>query len=252
MAMKVTRNATRNATRAMILCAGDGRRLRPLTDSTPKPLIPIAGVSCLHRSLHLLREGGIRDVVVNARKHAEQIVAAVKHVSEPCVHVSIEEEDLDSGGGVKRALSLLGDAPFCVLNGDSIWHDDGANGIHGGAYASLGRAWHADTMDVLLLVQPSPRGMGDFAMTEDGKLYGRDDKENTTHTFIGMQMLKPSVVAEQPQQRFSLRDVYDTAAVRGRLFAVVYEGLWLHVSVPADVARIEAHLKAMSIKGSRC
>ena len=241
-----TRNATRNAPWAMILCAGDGRRLRPLTDSTPKPLIPIAGTSCLQRCLNLLRQEGIRDVVVNARKHAEQIVAAVKHVSSPCVHVSIEEEDLDSGGGVKRALSLLGDVPFCVLNGDSIWHDDGASS----AYGSMVRAWHADTMDVLLLVAPSPRGSGDFAMTEDGKLYGRDDKENTTHTFIGMQILKPSVVAEQPQQRFSLRDVYDAAAVRGRLFAVVYEGRWFHVSVPADVARIEERLKAMSIKGS--
>ncbi|MBC6444712.1 MAG: nucleotidyltransferase family protein [Alphaproteobacteria bacterium GM202ARS2] len=232
--------------RAMILCAGDGKRLQPLTDSMPKPLIPIAGMSCLHRALKLLNDKGVRHIVVNARRHADQIVATVQQIQQDdnkTIDVSIEEDDLDSGGGVKRALSLLGSAPFCVLNGDSIWHDDGGDDTD--AYACLCRGWRAETMDGLLLVVPCEKGSGDFAMTADGRLYGRNDKEQTTHRFIGMQILKPCLFNEQRENRFSLRAIYDAAAERGRLFAVVYGGLWLHLSAPVDIARMEARLKEL-------
>ncbi|PHQ72340.1 MAG: mannose-1-phosphate guanylyltransferase [Sneathiella sp.] len=223
--------------RAMILAAGKGTRLRPLTDITPKPLVKVAGRALIDYSFDLLRVAGIRHVVVNKHHLADQI--DVHMASQPEFEIDISDETvalLETGGGVLKALPLLGRNPFFVLNSDVIVRDSGASSLQ-----MMAARWDADEMDVLLLLHPTETaigydGQGDFFMDDPGKLTRRHAGIPAPYMFTGAQLLNPALFAGCPDGPFSLNRIYDKAAAKGRLFGLRHEGQWLHVGTEEALA----------------
>lgn len=244
---------------AMVLAAGLGLRMRPLSAQRPKPLIEVAGRSLLDRVLDRLEAAGVADVVVNAHYLAAQIVAHVAArnrdaalgenvagatwVSRPArLRVSVETDRLETGGGVALALPLLGEAPFFVINGDVLWLDGQQPALR-----RLAAAWDDAAMDALLLLQPTHSafgydGEGDFRIAADGRLQRRPECGVAPHLFAGIQILSPRLLADAPAPPFSLNVVYDRAAAAGRLFGIGHDGHWFHVGTPADLALAETEL----------
>jgi MurNAc alpha-1-phosphate uridylyltransferase len=230
--------------RAMVLAAGLGLRMRPLTDSRPKPLIEVAGRSLLDRVLDQLQAAGISDIVVNAHYLAGRIEAhvAARTPGPAGIAVSVEAERLETGGGVAKALPLLGDEPFFVVNGDVLWQDGPRPTL-----TSLAEAWNGAAMDALLLLHPTATafgydGAGDFAIAADGRLSRPADGAGAPYLFAGIQILSPAVWTGLPAPPFSLNWIYDRAAAAGRLFGLVHAGSWFHVGTPEDLALAEAEL----------
>jgi len=239
--------------RGMILCAGEGRRLRPLTASLAKPLIEIQGKSCLVRALDHMSRFGIECCVVNARHLAQQVSACVDAYGASCpsmsLHVSVEEESLESGGGVKKALPLLGDKPFFVVNGDIVWREEGDSHV----FQRLVERWDGKRMDIAMMVLPTPVPMheelvGDFDMEESWRGWGRlfRGSKPFSYVFSGIQLLSPHLFAEtQGLVSFSLRRLYDEAWRKGRLYGVTYGGVWYHLS-SLDHVRASAQWTGLS------
>lgn len=238
---------------AMVLAAGLGLRMRPLSAQRPKPLIEVAGRSLLDRVLDRLEAAGVTDIVVNAHYLADRIVDHVGSRNRSAdfgpgagpaarIRVSIEAERLETGGGVALALPLLGEAPFFAINGDVLWLDGRQPALH-----RLAGAWDEAAMDALLLMQPTHSafgydGDGDFLMAADGRLRRRPDGSTAPHLFAGIQILSPRLLDDAPAPPFSLNAVFDRAAAAGRLFGLTHDGHWFHVGTPADLALAEAEL----------
>ena len=223
----------------MILAAGRGERMRPLTDTTPKPLIPVAGRSMLDRAMDRLQDHGTRNLVINVHHLGEQIAA---HVGAGRAHIIREESLLETGGSVKNALPLLGQEPFYVLNGDGLWTD--------GAIPMLKRmeaAWDPARMDALLLLHPTKtavgyEGKGDFFINAADVPRRRVDPEIAPLLFSGIQILHPRLFEGCPSGKFSLNVLYDRALAEGRLFGMVHDGGWFHVGTPDALPQVEALL----------
>lgn len=225
-------------THAMILAAGLGTRMRPLTEKTPKPLIDVSGRSMLARVFdHLDRTNVIRRVV-NIHWLGDLIVRSLKDRAD-VVFSDESEALLETGGGVRRALPLLGHDPFYVLNADIVWTD--------GAEASLvrlARFFDPERMDALLLLEPLDRafgydGKGDFFQEEDGRLRRRASDEIAPFLFAGAQILHPRLFEGAPDGAFSLNLLYDKAAASGRLFGLAHDGDWYHIGDPAALFAAE-------------
>lgn len=233
--------------RAMILAAGLGTRLRPITDVTPKPLVKVAGRALIDYCFDLLREAGIGRAVVNKHHLAEQISSYVASVSDLEIAVSDETQALlETGGGVKKALPLLGTAPFFVLNSDVIVLDSGASSL-----LKMHDMWDRDRMDALLLLHPVETavgyaGNGDFHLDMDGRLTRRTQGEAASYLFTGVQLLNPLLFQGMPEGAFSLNLLYDKALARGRLFGLVHHGHWLHVGTPDAVIEASERIEALS------
>ena len=220
-------------TKAMILAAGRGTRLKELTQNTPKPLVPVAGVAPLKRTLSLLAEQGFTQGVVNAWYLAPQIKAAVESMPNLAMSVVEENELLDTGGGVKNALPYLGSAPFVVVNGDLIWSEE----THP-ILAQLPDLFDPQKMDALLLLMPRAQALGyhkngDFTMKEDGQLALKTSAESDApYVYCGIQVLSPRVFDAIDKSVFSLIDVYRLAQKQGRLYGHVYQGEWVDMGTP--------------------
>ncbi len=230
-------------TNAMLLAAGLARRMRPLTDTTAKPLLTLRGRTLLDHALDRLAEAGVTDVVVNAHWHADQVAAACAARSHPRIALQREDALLETGGSVRRALPLLGDAPFHVVNGDAFW----LNGPTP-ALCRLAAAFDPASMDALLLVArtsliPGDVGLGDFALDPLGRVRRRKEREIAPDMYAGVQLAAPAMFAAGPDGFFSTNLVWDRAIEAGRLFALVHDGPWFHLSTPADLAEAE-HLLA--------
>ncbi|MFC7473253.1 nucleotidyltransferase family protein [Dankookia sp. GCM10030260] len=231
-------------THGMVLAAGLGLRMRPLTETTAKPLLRLSGRSLLDHALDRLDSVGIGQAVVNAHWHADQVAAAVAGRAGPRVVLQREDTLLETGGGVARALPLLGDGPFAVANGDSVWLD--------GPRQALGRMaamFDPETMDGLLLVVRSAQvdgetGRGDFLLDPLGRVRRPKERELAPYVFSGVQILSPGLVRDVPDGPFSLNILYDRAIDSGRLFALVHDGVWFHLSTPPDLERAEAAMQA--------
>lgn len=226
--------------RAMILAAGEGRRLRPITDAIPKPMVPICGKPLIDYALDRMEEAGIGTVVVNSWWKAEVLEAHLANRRSPEILLSREEALLETGGGVKKALPLLGEDAFIAVNGDSLW----LNGLSS-ALARLVAFWDDATMDALLMLfptygAPGYRGEGDFFLHPDTRLRRRKQHEIVPFAYMGVQMLHPRLFEGAPDGPFSLNILYDKAAEAGRLHGMVHDGMWYHVSTPADVAETES------------
>lgn len=225
---------------AMILAAGRGSRLAPLTDTTPKPLLSVGGTAILDRILDKLVAVGVERVVVNAHHLADRIEDHLAARATPSITVLREDTVLDTGGGVRNALRVLGDRPFFVINGDSVWLD--------GLRDSLDRfaeAWDSEAMDILLMLYPFARvlgwhGYGDYAMDPLGHLARRPEGRVAPYAYMGVSILHPRVFAETPdwhppEGAFSLNLLYDRAEEGERLHGALHDGLWYHISTPLDL-----------------
>lgn len=227
-------------TKAMVLAAGFGTRMRPLTDRMPKPLVPVAGRALLDHVLDKLAEAGVAEAVVNVHYLPDQIIDHTATRTTPHITISDERDAvLGTGGGVVKALPHLGDAPFYHLNADTLWID--------GAQPNLTRL--ADTfdparMDILLLMAPTAgsigySGSGDYAMLPDGALRRRKEREVVPFVYAGVAILSPTIFAGAPTGEFALTKLFDRAGEEGRLFGLRLDGLWMHVGTPDAVQAAE-------------
>jgi MurNAc alpha-1-phosphate uridylyltransferase len=232
--------------RAMVLAAGRGERMRPLTERLPKPLIEVRGKAMLDWALDHLAAAGIAEAVVNLYHLGAQIEAHASDRERPRVTFSREAELLDTGGGVAAALSSLGPEAFYVLNGDVVWLD----GLQP-APLRLAQAWDEDEMDALLLVHPvidayGYDGPGDFVMDPAGRLRRRRELEVAPFVFAGVQVLHPRLFAQAPEGAFSLNLLYDRAIDSGRLWGLRHDGRWFHVGTPEALQDVETALHHLS------
>ncbi|MBV8449627.1 MAG: nucleotidyltransferase family protein [Hyphomicrobiales bacterium] len=231
--------------RAMVLAAGLGKRMRPLTTTTPKPLIEVAGKPLLDHMLDRLVDAGVEEVVVNVHYLPALIESHLgrRRAKSPRILISDERERLlETGGGVKKALRHLGGAPFLVVNTDDVWADGPRPNL-----TRLIEYWDMSRMDALLLLAPTAtsfgyEGRGDFAMDPFGRLRRRRDREVCPFVFAGVSILNPSLFSDTPEGAFSLNLIFDKAAAQGRLFGLRLDGFWMHVGTPSAVAGADARL----------
>ena len=228
---------------AMVLSAGLGKRMRPLTASQPKPLVRVAGKALIDHALDRLAEAGVAKAVVNVHYLADSLEAHVKARKAPQVTVSDERELLlETGGGMKKALPLLPD-PFFAINSDNIWLDGPKN-----AFADLSSAWDAERMDALLLLVPHRgahnfRGKGDFHMAADGKVSRRRSGRIAPFIYTGIQLVSHRLMRDAPEGPFSTNVLWNRAIDEGRLYGVAFTGQWFEVGNPQAIAPTEAALK---------
>jgi len=233
---------------AMVLAAGRGVRMRPLTNDKPKALVSLCGETLLDRALNQCRDAGVRSIAVNAHYKGELIRNHLHDATD--IRLSWEDELLETGGGVCKALPLLGTGPFLVINCDSVWFDAGQS-----ALSRLGDVWREDEMDALLLLQAVERavgysGSGDFSQDETGRISRRGDRDAAPLVFMGVQVLHPRLFADEKVEPFSLNRLYDKALAQQRLFGLVHDGAWYHVGTPEDLATAETALSGPK-SGSR-
>ena len=225
---------------AMILAAGLGLRMRPLTDLTPKPLLNVAGKRLIDYGIEKLAAAGVKRAVVNKHYLPDQIEAWARGVSVPKVQVSDETDAvLETGGGIRRALPLLGSRPFFVLNSDCFWTEDGTPALQ-----RLSEAWDDAEMDCLLLLcDPAHTtgygGTGDFIMDNAGRL---TRQRHDALAYIGGYIVHPRLFAGVPEGKFSMNILWDKAIAEGRLYGLAHQGHWLHVGTPEAINEAEAYL----------
>jgi N-acetyl-alpha-D-muramate 1-phosphate uridylyltransferase len=226
---------------AMVLAAGLGTRMRPLTDTMPKPLVKVAGKPLIDHVLDRLADVGVEKAVVNVHHFADQLIEHLGQRTRPRIAISDERGLLlGTGGGVKRALPELGDRPFFHINSDTIWVDSTKPNL-----ARLADAFEPETMDTLLLLAPTNAsigytGRGDFAMAPDGRLTRRGERDTVPFVYAGAAILRPALFNDAPEAEFPLTDMFDRAAKKGRLFGLRLGGLWMHVGTPPAVQKAEA------------
>jgi len=241
----VTLPASQPIRRAMVLAAGLGQRMRPITDTLPKPLVAIGGKPMLDHALDRLAEAGVADAVVNVHHLASQIETHLATRELPRITISDERgELLETGGGVKKALPLLGSEPFFHVNSDSLWSETERSNM-----SAMAQSWDASRMDMLLLLARREGsvgfdGRGDFFRGEDGLLTRRGSAASAPYVYAGVAIMKPELFADTPEGPFSLNLLFDRAIAAGRLHGLVLEGQWLHVGTPEAIAPAEAALAA--------
>lgn len=230
---------------AMVMAAGLGKRMRPLTATRPKPLVEVAGKPLIDHVLDRLRAAGVERVVVNVHYLADALEAHLARNARGMEVIVSDERArlLETGGGLVKARALFGDDPILVVNGDSLWVDGPVDTIK-----LLASRWDPETMDMLLLMVPFARahnlgGMGDFRLGPDGRIVGRR-KPGTVAPFayVGVQIIDPRVIADAPEGPFSTNLFWDRGIASGRAYGQVHQGLWFEVGTPASIPRTEAVL----------
>jgi MurNAc alpha-1-phosphate uridylyltransferase len=229
---------------AMVMAAGKGTRMMPLTADRPKPLVKVAGTTLLDHVLDQLRSAGVGKIVANVHYLPDQIEAHLAaHATDFAVTISDERELLrDTGGGLIQALPKIGADPFYCVNADNWWVDEGGN-----ALIDMAEAWDAERMDVLMLVVPFDRagntqGLGDFDMDPDGRLSRGGPRRQRPYVWTGIQMMSKAVVCDPPQDVFSTNVFWDRAIAKGRCYGLVHDGQWYDVGYPAAIGMTEAAL----------
>ena len=230
---------------AMILAAGFGIRMRPLTNVNPKPLLKVDGIPMIDRIVTHLKEGGVENVVINTHYMAEKVSTHFRTQTKPHIQLLHEKQLLDTGGGVANALRVLEGDSFIVSNSDVI--------IISGRKPLVSRmieTWNPKIMDALLLVQPIRKsfgfsGQGDFSMETNGLLQRIVTAPSAPLVFTGMQILKRSLFHSLPSGPFSLNLLYDRAEQSGSLFGLMHDSHWIHVGTPEAIANAEAYLRGL-------
>ena len=230
---------------AMVMAAGLGTRMRPLTNTRPKPLVEVAGQALLDHALDRLRAAGIRRAVVNVHYLADAVEAHLQRRDQQLeILISDERAQLmETGGGLVQARDLIGDQPFITVNSDNLWVDGPIDSIR-----ALAASWDDARMDALLLMVPLARahchgGMGDFHLDANGKITGRRRRARLApFVWTGVQMLSPRLIADWPMGPFSTNIFWDRAITAGRAFGTTHQGLWFDVGTPSAIAKTEAIL----------
>jgi len=226
---------------AMVFAAGLGTRMRPITDALPKPLVKVAGSALIDHCLDRFAENGVERAVVNVHWLADQIEAHLAARTTPRILISDERAQLlDQGGGIKRALPLLGRDPFFLCNTDAFWIEGPRSNLR-----RLAEAFDPARMDALLLVAASAGAVGvdwpgDFTLTPEGRLEAREARHVAPFVYTGVGIIKPQPFAAQPADVFRLAPFFYESARKGRLFGLRLDGLWLHVGRPEAIAEAEA------------
>lgn len=229
--------------KAMILAAGLGSRMRPITDTIPKPLITVDNKTLIDHVLDRLESAGVREVVINTYYLAEQLEDHLKKRKSPKIRISRENQLLDTGGGVNNALRLLDDAPFYVINSDAFWLDGPFDTL-----VRLAETWEENAMDVLLLLHSTVeaygyKGQGDFCSDSVGCLNRRLEGQVSPWLFTGIQLLHPRLFNNAPKRAFSLNELYDKAIETERLFGTVHDGEWFHVGTPEGLEETNTYMQ---------
>ena len=231
----------------MVLAAGLGTRMRPLTEHTAKPLLTLGGRTLLNHALDRLLDAGVARVVVNTHWHADLVQRHLdQRGSGPEIVLRPEETLLDTGGAVAAALAegALEPAPFYVVNGDSFWVDGPSPTLE-----RMEAAFDPAAADGVLLVHRTFQvhgevGQGDFTLDTWGTLRRRQERQVAPYVFAGVQLATPALFANPPASPFSANVMWDRAIAAGRLRAVVHDGLWFHLSRPTDLSSAEVALHA--------
>ena len=226
---------------AMVMAAGLGTRMRPLTECIPKPLIKVAGKPLIDHVLERLAAAGVRHVVANVHYLPDQIEAYLgSHAHGLDIAISDERDLLlETGGGLVKAAPLIDCDPFLAVNSDNLWIDGPVDTVK-----LLASHWDGERMDALLLLVPQARafnhrGQGDFHMTRTGRLRRRQEKRVAPFVFTGVQMLSKRLLRDAPEGPFSTNILWDRAIAEGRCFGAVHQGLWFDVGTPGAIARTE-------------
>jgi len=228
---------------AMVLAAGLGLRMRPITDKTPKPMVKVAGHTLLDHALDRLVAAGVTKAVVNTHHLGDQIVDHLKFRRD--VEIVISDETnllLETGGGVKKALAQLGNEPFYVANADVLWLNSNTD-----ALKRLGDLWDDEKMDALLLLHSTVEaygyvGRGDFVVDPLGKLARRPEREVAPYVFTGVEIIHPRALKETPDGAFSLNVVFDRLLEQERLYGIVHDGEWFDIGTPDGLNQAEAYM----------
>jgi len=227
----------------MVFAAGLGARMRPITEKTPKPLVSVAGRTLIDRALDEFENAGVERAIVNVHHLADQIESHLASRVRPRVVISDERALLlDQGGGIKKALPLIGDDPFFVCNTDAFWIDAARSNIR-----ALAEAFDPDMMDAALLLAPTSGSVGvdwggDFDLDAEGRIIRRDGQK--PYVYAGVGLMKPQLFAGVADDVFKLAPFFFEAARKGRLYGVVSSGLWLHVGTVAAIAEAERAIAA--------
>jgi len=229
---------------AFILAAGKGSRLRPYTDSIPKPMVAVGGQPIIDRTIDKLIAAGVKHVTVNTHYMADILENHLQQRNDIAITFSREEKLLDTGGGVKNALHTMGDKPFYVIAGDAVWTD----GPSGAALLRLADAWDAQKMDIITLLQPLSSmtltdGIGDFDLQEDGRTIRKPDKTGS-YMWTNIRINTPDIFRDAPNEAFSFLDLMDRTEKKGRFYALPHEGSWHHISTPAELERVNKSMAA--------
>ena len=232
---------------AMVMAAGLGKRMRPLTATRPKPLIEIAGKTLLDHVLDRLRAAGIENVIVNVHYLADALEAHLA-VRSGGLNVRISDERkqlLETGGGLVKAAPLIDSDPFLAINSDNLWIDGPADTLK-----LLASHWDGDRMDALLLLVPHARalnhgGLGDFHMDRTGRLRRRAKSRVAPFVYTGIQMMAKRLLEDAPQGPFSTNLLWDRAIEEGRCFGAVHQGLWFDVGTPRAIRQTEVFLREL-------
>jgi N-acetyl-alpha-D-muramate 1-phosphate uridylyltransferase len=230
-----------NPTRGMVLAAGLGQRMRPLTNDRPKPLIEVGGRTLLDHAIDRLKAAGVRMIIVNAHYKGEMIIAHLKKRTDVDIQIQDERDKLlDTGGALRRALPLFKGEPFYTYNSDSIWLES-----FGPNLLRMAQRWDDKEMDCLMLMAATFNcigydGPGDFSMDTEGRLTRRQSQRVTPFGWPGVQIMHPRLVEKGPDGVFSTNRLWDIALEQGRLFGLRLDGKWMHVGTPE--ARTETEL----------
>lgn len=228
---------------AFILAAGMGTRLRPYTDTMPKPMVPVGGRPILDHTLDHLREIGVKTAYINLHYKADVIKAHLLSRKMPNIYFSEEKNLLDTGGGLKKCKEFLEKSPFYMINGDALWEDGKTNTL-----LSLAQAFDPETTDILLLLHPVSsmtltHGVGDY--DAEGNHATRNHKKQGHYMFSGIRIVHPRLFAypQMNQEIFSFLEIMDEAEKRGRLRYIINQGAWHHISTPTDLEAVDRHFR---------
>jgi MurNAc alpha-1-phosphate uridylyltransferase len=237
-------------TQAMILAAGMGKRLRPLTDTTPKPLIPVGGKALLDHAVDHAVAAGVTHCVINTHHLAEQIHDHIKS-AHPHLHITLshEPELLETGGGITKVLPHFQGQPFFVLNADIWWQDVGASSL-----LQLSQLWDSEKMDALLLLASLEKaigytGLGDYSLTPDGHAHYRGNQPTAPYIFSGIRIIHPRLFDGQTVCPFSIVPLFHQAEQQGRLYGLVHEGAWGDIGTPTSLEQVRAHVAPLKVQG---
>ncbi|HTT96866.1 MAG TPA: nucleotidyltransferase family protein [Rhizomicrobium sp.] len=230
-------------TRAMVMAAGLGTRMRPLTNDRPKPLVQVMGKALIDHAIDRLVAAGVTLIVVNAHYKSDQLKAHLAARKDVEIRISDEHDEiLGTGGGIVKALPNFEGEPFFVLNSDSVW----VEGM-GHALERMQERWNADEMDALLLMASMVtalgfEGGGDFNMDSEGHLTRVADRRVSPFAYPGVQIVHPRIFGNAPQGSFSMNVLWNVAIEKQRLYGIRLDGVWMHVGTPEAVKEADDFL----------
>ena len=227
---------------AIVLAAGYGTRLKPLTDRMPKPLVPVAGKPMIEYALDKLKAYGIQEAIINVSHFKDQLKTHLSAFNGLTIKISEEAEPLETGGGLKKALALLGDEPFFTINSDIIWTDEGESALD-----RLTGYWDDDKMDVLLLTQSKAKAIGyskgeDHLFIKSGNTLGWNEQE-APYIIAGIGIMHPRILTNAPDGKFTVKILWRQALAQNRLFCLPHHGQWFQTGTLADIKQAEQYVK---------